>query len=521
MTQPACRLSHQSGITARVHRGKHLKNQKRKFLVPIAAAVAAALALGATGVSAKSNNGAVRAAKKCTVALNAELDAKEGKGAAWMAQRVACGDKAPLVATGDAITIGLQNPEGPVINFPEYRVAAQAAVDYINNELGGVGADPATGKAGRPLKLEVCKYNALVPAELPGCANTLAAKNPLLVFATLAFGDAHFPIYIAKKIPVIVGTPIFPADFTSPATFAIGGGGGCLGVHLGLITYATQYLLKGKKGGRIGVPWAKSAPGIFCYNDLEAKPLDVLAGKTLSGAPITSAAKLKGTMPQLTYLGVPVITGKADVSAEVAQILAFKPDVMIYSNQGSECWTWMNEMIKQGWTPASFKVVLSSACTDLVTMGKLGNSIKGIYTVGAASILDPSALSGQQKVEAIHYGTKMAKYSSDQKLNGTGFATQGFTGIMNIWQFLNEAGGVNATGDDVRKEFKQSKNHHAFGSTGISCQDAIKPYIAVCATLVSASMWTGTALKAVKDAQNFSGLAVVGKGDALRTTEVK
>jgi hypothetical protein len=115
----------------------------------------------------------------------------------------------------------------------------------------------------------------------------------------------------------------------------------------------------------------------------------------------------------------------------------------------------------------------------------------------------------------------MAKYSSDQKLNGTGFATQGFTGIMNIWTFLNEAGGVKATGDDVRKTFKQSKDHHSFGGTGISCQDAIKPYVAVCATLVSASEWTGTALKAVKGAQDFSGLAVVGKGDALRTTEVK
>ena len=94
-------------------------------------------------------------------------------------------------------------------------------------------------------------------------------------------------------------------------------------------------------------------------------------------------------------------------------------------------------------------------------------------------------------------------------------------GDLAIWAILNEAGGVKATGEDVRKGFKQTKNHHAFGGTGISCQDAIKPYIAVCATLVSASQWNGTALKAVKNAQNFSGLVVVGKGDALRTTEVK
>ena len=490
-------------------------------------AVAAALSMGAGAVSAKSNNAAVKAAgKKCTVKLNAALDAKEGKNAGWLAQRWACGDKAPLEATGDPIVVGFQNAEGPVINFPEYRVAAEAAVTYINKQLGGVGADPEAGTPGRPLKLEICKYNALVPAELPGCANSLSAKKPALVLATLAFGESHFGIYQGAQIPLVVGTPIMPKDFTSPGTVAIGGGGGCLGVHLGLITYATQYLLKDKlkkpKGGRVGVPWAKSAPGIFCYNDLEAKPLDVLAGKTLSGAPITSSAKLKGTMPNLTYIGVPVVPGKADVSAEVAQVLAFKPDIMVYSNQGSECWTWMNEMLKQGWDAAkSFPIVLSGACIDLVTMAKLGDKIKGLYTLGGLSILDPDALSGFAKQQAVNYRDKMAKYSSDAKLNSTGFATQGYGVVMNTWMMMNLAGGAKATGKDVLKAYKATKGHVGFGSTGLNCKDAIKPYIAVCSTEVSASQWNGRALKAIKGAQDFSGLVLVGKGDELRFEEVK
>lgn len=489
-------------------------------------AVAAALSMGAGAVSAKNNNTGVKSAgAKCAIKVNAALDAKEGKNAGWLAQRWACGDKAPLVASGEPITIGFQNPEGPVINFPEYRVAAEAAVDYVNNQLGGIGADVAKGTPGRPLKLEICKYNALVPAELPGCANSLAAKKPALVLATLAFGESHFAIYQGAKIPLVVGTPIMPKDFTAPGTVAIGGGGGCLGVHLGLITYATQYILKDNlkkpKGGRVGVPWAKSAPGIFCYNDLEAKPLDVLAGKTLSGAKIVSSAKLKGTMPQLTYLGVPVVTGKADVSAEVAQILGFKPDIMVYSNQGSECWTWMNEMIKQGWTPTKFPVVLSGACIDLPTMAKLGNQIKGIYTLGGLSILDPDALSGFAKAQAVNYRDKMAKYSKEQKLNGTGFATQGYGVVMNTWMMMELAGGAKATGTDVLKAYKATLDHVGFGSTGLNCKDAIKPYVAVCSTEVSASVWNGKALKAVKGAQDFSGLVLVGKGDELRFDEVK
>ena len=490
--------------------------KKKLFLVPIALAVSAALAFGATSVSAKASGGTVKAASKCATKLNPALDKKDGAGAALLARAIACANTNPLKATGKAIKIGFLNPEGPVINFPEYRVAAEAAVAFINKELGGIGANLATGKAGVPIKLEICKYNALIPAELPGCANKLAGKKPLVVFASLAFGDAHLAIFAKTKTPIIVGTPIFPGDFTSPGVYAIGGGGGCLGVHLGLVWYATQVLKK----DRIALPWAKSAPGIYCFNDLEAKPLDTLAGKTLSGAPITSSSKFKGKMPTVTYEQYPILTGSPDVSPEATKIMAYKPNVMIYSNQGSECWNMVNALIKLGWTPASFPIVLTGACIDLVTMGKLGDKIKGITTIGGLSILDPDSLTGAYKADALTYGTKMFVYSKERKLNGTGFATQGFSGMMTIWQIANEVKGA-VTGKALVAILKNTKGHRAFGSTGLFCKDAFKPYTSVCSSQVSASIWDGTALKADKANQNFSGLSLLGAGDAIRFAEVK
>ncbi|MEY3595951.1 MAG: hypothetical protein RL576_1365, partial [Actinomycetota bacterium] len=97
-------------------------------MVPIALAVSAALAFGTTSVSAKAGNGAVKAAAKCATPLNPALDKKDGAGAALLARAIACGNTNPMKATGSAIKIGLLNPEGPVINFPEYRISAQAAV---------------------------------------------------------------------------------------------------------------------------------------------------------------------------------------------------------------------------------------------------------------------------------------------------------------------------------------------------------------------------------------------------------
>ena len=35
--------------------------------------------------------------------------------------------------------------------------------------------------------------------------------------------------------------------------------------------------LEGITVSKVGVPWSDTPPGVVCYNDLEAKPLDVIA----------------------------------------------------------------------------------------------------------------------------------------------------------------------------------------------------------------------------------------------------
>jgi Na+/phosphate symporter len=155
-------------------------------------------------------------------------------------------------------------------------------------------------------------------------------------------------------------------------------------------------------------------------------------------------------------------------------------------------------------------------------MAKFGASIKGVITLGGLSILDPDALTGEYKIDALTYGTKMFTYSSNRKLTGTGFATAGFGVMMFAWQMMNEA---TAGGKlDVKKMVAAIKNtdgHRAFGVLSMNCKKALAPYIGVCATEVSASIWDGSSLKADKTHQGFTGLGLVGKGDPLRLTELK
>ncbi len=166
--------------------------------------------------------------------------------------------------TGEPFRIGVQNLEGdPAGSFPEYSIAVQAAADYINAELGGL--------SGRPIEVELCK-SVVAPDDSQRCANELAAADIDLALSTINFFGNHFSIYQGSDIPVIVGTPITIADFTSEGVYSIGAGGGCLGVHTGLVEFATNNIeeLAGIEVNKVGVPWADTPPGVVCYNVLVA-----------------------------------------------------------------------------------------------------------------------------------------------------------------------------------------------------------------------------------------------------------
>jgi branched-chain amino acid transport system substrate-binding protein len=461
-----------------------------------------------TTTSAKAPDTSAKPAETTKPAL-ADPEGQKGAGAIKAIEDAA--KAKPLAATGDPVVIGFQNPEGdPNGSFPEYTLAAQAAVDYINKELGGIGSKD--GKPGRPIKLEVCKM-AITPADSQKCANEIAAKKPFAVISSLNFFGNHFDIYKQANIPVIVGTPITALDFTSPGVYAIGGGGGCLGVHTGLISFAAQELKK----TNIAVPWANTPPGVFCYHDLEKKPLEVLAGKKLDGSDRKADGNdLKGSIPTLKHIGVSVKPGQADVTPEATQVLESKPEAIIFSAQGADCWTLVSTLDKLGWKQSTTPLVLSGACIDLAKMKELGDITKGIYFVGGVNILDPSGLEGQLKEEATTYNAKMKQYSNDETRT-KGFATAGFTAIMQVWEIAQEASGGDPTkvsGAEFSKAMGATAGHHQWASTGLDCVGGAKnaPYIAVCNSTVTATQWDGTTLKTVK--KNYSGLGLV-KGTEL------
>ncbi len=407
--------------------------------------------------------------------------------------------------SGEPIRIGVQNLEGdPNGSFPEYSLGVQAAADYINAELGGLG--------GREIEIELCK-SVVSPDDSQRCANELSAGGVEMALSTINFFGNHFPIYAGAGIPVVVGTPITIPDFTSPGVFAIGAGGGCLGVHTGLVEFATNQIeeLEGITVSKVGVPWADTPPGVVCYNDLEAKPLDVLAGNE------PGDAARAGTKPDLTYVGVPVAPAAPDVTPQATEVLDFDPDVIIFSAQGADCWNFVAALGRLGWTPQDIPLVLSGACLDFDAMRAAGDLAVGIYLTSTENgILNPlDGLEGQHLDNASTYQTKAPEYGMPEDLVFTGFGGQGFSAMMNIWEAAQSIDGE-VTGQSIADSFASTDGTvPAFGNSPLNCSAAPVPYVSVCGSAISVTQWDGDQLVSI--VPQLNGLDLVA-GTELRPT---
>ncbi|MFP3964502.1 ABC transporter substrate-binding protein [Actinomadura fulvescens] len=117
-------------------------------------------------------------------------------------------------ATGSPITLGLINQQGGPVSNPEFTVAAQAAVGYLNAELGGVG--------GHPLKLEVCN---IVSAESQGqrCGQQMLANEEikLIVQGGLNVGTQSFHATLAGKKPDLIAVANPGPDVSAKNAYAL------------------------------------------------------------------------------------------------------------------------------------------------------------------------------------------------------------------------------------------------------------------------------------------------------------
>ena len=148
------------------------------------------------------------------------------------------------------VVIGYVNQQGGVPAFPEATQGLDAAVKYVNGELGGI--------QGHPIKIESCFVIANEDGQK--CGTRLANDDnvKLVITGAMTVGNQALYSIVAPKKPVMVANPVVTPDFLTAGTYAYTPGGP--GVVQGMAVFAGKYL---KNIHKVAVVYGDSEAEVF------------------------------------------------------------------------------------------------------------------------------------------------------------------------------------------------------------------------------------------------------------------
>jgi hypothetical protein len=389
-------------------------------------------------------------------------DSVFGNGAeAWEAA-VMAGDASPLAAEGDSIDLFLVNLEGsPGGSFPEVREGLEIGIDYVNNVLGGVGADLASGTPGQPLALDTCPH-ALDPAEAQACATESVAGDPDLIIKGIDFfSPVMWPVW-EGQFPVIDTLPIFVADFVSQSSLAMGGG--CV------VAFPNAALMMAERVGheKIAIIYSDNAPGQECWADTQERFYDYYTGEGV-----------------IEYIGIPDIPGDpSDNDANVQTALNFIGDsngAIHYGIAAADCAEYADSLDAAGNTNA---VYMSGSCEDDAVKSAASATGKYFGYTGPPDPSQPDLLAQFDPYwqwEVNHREDLLVAGDPESPLST--FMRLGFNTAVMSYQVLNDfvAAGGDPSDHEALIEFMGAlENQHRVGGAPLDCANKVDEWAAIC-----------------------------------------
>jgi branched-chain amino acid transport system substrate-binding protein len=259
---------------------------------------------------------------------------------------------APASATAadttlEPIVVGMINQENsPVGSFPEIRAAVEAAVAWINAELGGVN--------GRPIELRTC-ITSFSAEQSQACAQQMVQAGAVAVLSGIDItASGSLPVLEQNGIPMISVLPTTLAELRSTNDFSFSGGitGAYVafvadahdrGIDSVAIAYgdfesfnvpATEYGAKVAANLGMRVTLIPFGIGTTDYLPVVQAALDSGAGAITIGAADTACAPIVKALDDLGYTGQLYMVG----ACAAPQILAQMPDEaqarVIFNSEG-------------------------------------------------------------------------------------------------------------------------------------------------------------------------------------------
>ncbi len=344
----------------------------------------------------------------------------------------------PVAAEGEPIKIGMINQENEVFgDFPELRQAAQAAVEWVNAELGGVG--------GRPLELLPCNTN-FSPEEARQCALDHVRAGVVAVTAGINIQSADaMAVYEENDIPLLGGIPVNDIDMTSEI--------------------AHQW-----SGGTAGMFAAWSA---FAVEELGAEKI-VMAVADF-GPNLDAAERFGRTVAESRGAEVDLITfplTETDYGPTMNKVADLDPDAVFVAVVDTGCIASVQAANAVGLDVPLF---YSGACASPDIEEQLGEEIEGVI-FSIESLIE----SEDPEIDRSLYFDVVSTYGEEgMELIGAG--TVSLKSIMNIWDLMNELGPENVSPETLAELVGQSKDRVSFMGHPYTCDGQQLPDLpAVC-----------------------------------------
>lgn len=337
-------------------------------------------------------------------------------------------------ATGSQIVIGYINEENdPAASYPDIRQGADAAVKYINEQLGGI--------ENHPIELDVCITQ--LSSGGARCAQQMVHDKVRVVTGGINLTSTQiWPVLAQARIPYFGMYPVFSADSTSDGNHFYFGGGN-----------------------------QATFPGAAKFIAQHAKRIDVLNADVSTDEikALTQSVFLANGATSVKY--VPAPQGQADFSSYLLQIAKDKPDAVLVVFPTPDCVKIMQEAPNVGLKTQMYYI---SQCAGTQTFSTAGGA-----AAGARFILDTKSFSDSSDSQVAIFQKAMKAAGQSQNIDG--FSQDGFASVMNVYALIKRAGGATSTAASIKQVAMATNNVASFMGPDYNCGNPpLKSATAVC-----------------------------------------
>jgi branched-chain amino acid transport system substrate-binding protein len=327
-------------------------------------------------------------------------------------------------ATGQPIQLGMYNQEGtPAGSFENYRMAVEATVRYINEQLGGVD--------GRPLKVAKCITNAS-PESSSACANELVQAKPVAIIGGYDYTPfASLPIYERAGVSVVGDSGYTVAELRSKSAFNFGGS---TAASPALAVYTVKTL--GAK--RVAVLYPDNPPGQQLAK-LVLKPALEALGAT------TTLVAVSDKAPDLT---------------PAVRTAAKSGDALIAVTSPNRCLSLLQAHQQLG--DGGPALVTVASCSKQNIIQSFGGALKNVTFGLPINDINPN------DPETKQYEAAMKKYA-DGDLELDDVAAQGFANTMNLYDGLKKIGASKISSASVTRFLQDTVDQHDWMRDPYTC----------------------------------------------------